>query len=92
MFDNAKSIRRSLINHPEQWATDRHVLTHTPSGFALWVCNGFWFLSQRRGGAAKDGRFGFIEKLIIAAPALHLYRKLKRELDRHQPDEFRGGE
>ena len=92
---NARRIRRSMIERPEEWAANDHysdtgkpyVITHTPTGYGIWVATGLLSVGRYdRGMTGKEARFSLVEKLIVGPRAMKLRKRLSIKPDK----DFRG--
>lgn len=71
MFEEARRLARSLRN-VDDWEPAPYTLKHVPTGWALWIGSGVWFVQpyvhvpkNKRLPSGRVPRYGVIEKLII---------------------------
>lgn len=84
MFEDARKIRRSMLGNPDEWRCLSHTYEHTPTGYEVWIANGFWFL----GRFSPNVQYNLIEKIIVYTGVFKLRGKERAE--RKNLKEFNG--
>lgn len=71
MFEEARRLARSL-RRGDEWELTPYMVRHTPTGWALWIGSGLWFVQpyihvpkDKRFPAGRVLRYSVLEKLII---------------------------